>query len=529
VSAAAELELELPPSCLDTTATTGGKLAPAGRASRRNPLLNLYLREDPEHGRKSYHKAHAQRLESSLNRAGLGRLAARVGWCSDLWALAPGELDHGTGELQRGRVLGHASCHVRLCPVCQSSRASKMGARIRAGLPAAVAELRPVWVHLTLTVKNVPLEELRARLLEISDALHRLFKRREFPAVGWIRNTEVTLNSETGEAHPHVHALLALPGDYFDRPGRWVRARGGARGRRRWEPGYLEHAAYVELWRKVARLEYAPSVRIQAVRLEEEEGQRALLEVCKYGMKPAELSELAADRLPVLLAQLSGLRQIGIGGALRRYLRPADQEPRELLEARAGELLRAGLAARAALLDPLHRLEGIPLELRGGVSGANPKPPSAHTVFASSMGLRMLAAAGQLSRNVHQLELPPEVGELLRWCRKRRRYERLEVPDYGRGSSLELAGGPTLQGDRPLRDALERELRQRPGPEGEEELGEYLWWHSGRGDAWERDVAEQEAEESAELGGLRSELSNERYKAPRSLAPRSLPNGPPAL
>jgi plasmid rolling circle replication initiator protein Rep len=502
------------PSCLDTTATTGGKLPPSGRKRARNPLLNLYLTEDPEHGRKSYHKAHAQRLEGALNRAGLGRMAARVGWCSDLWALEPGELNHDTGELRRGRVLGHSSCHVRLCPICQSSRASKMGARVRAGLPAAVAELRPAWAHLTLTVKNVPLEELRLCILEISAALHRLFKRREFQATGWIRNTEVTYNRETGEAHPHVHVLLALPPEYFDgRPGRWVRSRGGPRGgRRRWEVGYLEKDQYIALWQAVARLDYAPSIAIQRVRLDQEDGQRALLEVCKYGMKPAELAELPADRLPVLLEQLAGLRQIGIGGALRRFLRPVEPPPATLIEARAAELLRAGLAARAAVLEPLHQLEGVPLELGG---------------FASSLRLRLLAAAGQLSRNVHRLELPPAVGELLRWCRKRRRYERLEVPDYSR-SWLELASGPLLQGDRPPRDALEAELRRRPGPETEDELGEYLWWHSGCGDAWELDVAEREAEESAELDGLRSELSDERYTAPRSLAPRSS-HGPAAI
>jgi plasmid rolling circle replication initiator protein Rep len=332
------------PSCFNTAVTTSGKLpddrppalvaeldagAPAPDRKPKNPALAAALEEDPEFGRWNYHKRHARRLERQLNRAGLGHTAARVGWCSECLVYGLNrELEDG--RLGRAPLIGQQTCGFRFCPMCQARRASEWGVRLREALPAATAELGEEVCHLTLTIRNVPLEQLRAAIDDLHEALKRFTSRAKFAATGWVRNTEVTVNHETYEAHPHIHLLLFMRPGYFAAPWRKEKPAGG--GRPRIVPGYMTAEEYWELWQECARLDYAPSIRIQRVRLDTTKGQRAIYEVTKYGMKPAELTSLPAHLLPTLIEQLRGVRTIGVGGALRAFVREPDDEDQDAPE-----------------------------------------------------------------------------------------------------------------------------------------------------------------------------------------------------
>ena len=80
----------------------------------------------------------------------------------------------------------------------------------RAGAP-----LKPVGLFLTLTVRNMPVCELRDALQHMNKSWQRLIKRKEFKAVqGWIRTTEITRGKD-GSAHPHFHILLMVPPSWF--------------------------------------------------------------------------------------------------------------------------------------------------------------------------------------------------------------------------------------------------------------------------------------------------------------------------
>jgi plasmid rolling circle replication initiator protein Rep len=301
------------PYCLDTTATTGGR-------GTRNPSLAAALAEDPVLGRRNYRKRFAIRMARQLNRAGEGQLAARVGGCGDTLAFD-----------QSGRLVGRERCNVRLCPNCQAVRSARWAIRLRAGLVLACAELPGVsFAHLTLTVRNCQMRELRQRTQQLHAALHRFTKRRAFSATGWIRNTEFTVNGTTGDAHPHVHMLLVVPVTYFRRRLHTTRT---AAGRSRIVPGYVTHGEYVELWRKSARLDYAPSVCIQGVRIDTPRGKRALYELTKYGVKPASLLDLAPAVLKELGHQVAGIRGIAVGGVLRPFLREPNDDADSLADA----------------------------------------------------------------------------------------------------------------------------------------------------------------------------------------------------
>lgn len=76
-----------------------------------------------------------------------------------------------------------------------------------------------------------------------------MFERKQFKktVLGFFRALEVTHNPETGEYHPHFHALLCVTPSYFTRD-------------------YIKQSEWVQLWQEAARLDYKPMVNVQAVK-----------------------------------------------------------------------------------------------------------------------------------------------------------------------------------------------------------------------------------------------------------------------
>ena len=181
------------------------------------------------------------------------------------------------------------------------------------------------WVFLTLTMRNVPLTGLRDAVQKMNKAWGRLSKRKNFPAEGWIKSVEVTRNPSTGEAHPHIHALLMVKPSYF-------------------KTGYLSQAKWTELWKSCLRVDYQPVVHVKAVKLRrgaddpEEALKVAIVEVTKYVTKPGDLtgdSRTAAitpadvEWLEELTRQLHKMRSIAIGGVLKNFM--SEEEPEDLI------------------------------------------------------------------------------------------------------------------------------------------------------------------------------------------------------
>ena len=172
--------------------------------------------------------------------------ADRVTFCSELlgFGLALGEADTLQLKLRSARF-----CRVRHCPVCQWRRSLMWKARAYKVLPKIV-EAYPThrWLFLTLTQKNVPITELRQTLVAMNRAFQRLSQLKIFPAVGWLRSTEVT-KGKNGTAHPHFHCLLMVPASYFGR-------------------GYIKQSEWVGMWRKSLRVDYNPVIDVQSVKTE---------------------------------------------------------------------------------------------------------------------------------------------------------------------------------------------------------------------------------------------------------------------
>jgi plasmid rolling circle replication initiator protein Rep len=212
-------------------------------------------------------------------------------------------------------------CRVRHCPLCQWRRSLRWIARFAHAIPDILAKYpKGRFIFLTLTQRNVPVDELRVTLRAMGKGWDRLRKRREFSVVsGWLRTVEVTRSAD-GSAHPHYHVLLLVPGDYFQRPDK-----------------YVSQVGWTKLWRESLKLDYDPIVHVTAVKPKRGRPARgetlpalvnAAREVFKYAVKPSDMTADGAWLLS-LTRQLDKLRFIASGGVLKDILGERDKETNE--------------------------------------------------------------------------------------------------------------------------------------------------------------------------------------------------------
>ncbi len=231
-----------------------------------------------------------------------------------------GEIVH---KLQEGNF-----CRVRACPLCQWRRSLMWRSRtIRAMTRMLADHPGKRFIYLTLTWKNCELEQLGESITQANEAWHRLIKRPQFKAVGWLRNLEIT-RSPIGEAHPHFHALLMVNPGYFAQD-------------------YLNRKDWRALWRSCLRVEYDPIVWVNVVKPRGKkttdtsesapginEGLlKAIRYTLKYSTKPEDwintdtsVSQDMQAWLIGLTKQMHNKRAIATGGIFKQYLKESEPE-----------------------------------------------------------------------------------------------------------------------------------------------------------------------------------------------------------
>lgn len=232
--------------------------------------------------------------------------ATRMDFCSQLldFKLVPEEQELKL-KLDAARF-----CRVRHCPVCQWRRSLMWKAKAYRILPLVVAAYpKHRWLFLTLTIRNCTIKELRDTLRWMNQSWQRMVQRKKFPAIGWIRSTEVTRGKDRS-AHPHFHCLLLVKPSYF---GKY----------------YMKQKEWVELWRSCSRIEYNPILDIRPVR-QGHQPMELIPEILKYCVKE---SDLVTDRewFLELTRQMHKMRNVAIGGVLKEYLKQLEQEPEDLI------------------------------------------------------------------------------------------------------------------------------------------------------------------------------------------------------
>ena len=235
------------------------------------------------------------------------KYSRRIDFCSQLldFRLVAGDREYKL-KLDAARF-----CRVRHCPICQWRRSLMWKAKAYKILPMVVDSYpKHRWLFLTLTLKNCQIGELKETLEWMNKSWQRMLQRKKFPAIGWIRSTEVT-RGEDGSAHPHFHCLLLVKPIYFS------------------GKSYMKQRDWVEMWRSCLRVGYDPILDIRSVR-RGHQPMELVPEILKYCVKE---SDLVRDRewFLELTRQMRNMRTIATGGVLKEYLKQLEREPEDLI------------------------------------------------------------------------------------------------------------------------------------------------------------------------------------------------------
>lgn len=229
-------------------------------------------------------------------------------------------------------------CRVPLCPMCTWRRSLKIFGQVNKVMSYVQSVGKYKYLFLTLTLRNMPGDLLDSDLDKLFSGFHLMTKYKEFKGAvrGWFRCLEVTHNWERDDYHPHLHVILLVDEDY---------AQSGK--------VYITHKRWVKLWQSALKIDYEPSVRIQAVKSKSGEVgsyKNAVAEVAKYAVKSddyiSSLGSKTDEVVHVLDSALHRRRLIAFGGELKKahkILNLDDTENGDLVNNEIGEELREDL------------------------------------------------------------------------------------------------------------------------------------------------------------------------------------------
>lgn len=270
------------------------------------------------------HRAQSDEIAKLYDLCGYDRYAERISECSEWLMYALKSNDEGEIRL---KLRDARFCRVRHCLVCQWRRSLMWRARFFKALPEIQAKYPTGrWIFLTLTVKNCELSDLKKTLAWMNNAWSKLTRRKEFPALGFIKSVEVTRGWD-GAAHPHFHCLMLVPASYFS-------------GQK-----YITQATWADLWQSCLKVDYSPIVDVRAIKgkkgtlnatgdASKDAMARAVCETLKYSVKPDDL--LAnPEWLGELTKQLQKTRAISIGGCLKEFF--SEDDPEDLINGEVQE------------------------------------------------------------------------------------------------------------------------------------------------------------------------------------------------
>lgn len=236
-------------------------------------------------------------LADSFQRLGQGRKASRVRFCGQQLTFA---VNRDTGEK---RLHDANFCRERLCPMCGWRRSLKIFYQVSQVMDKIQQDYDYIPVFLTLTLRNVSSGDLSLTLDKIFSGWHLFVNYRSLRCVlrGWYRALEVTYNKQDDTFHPHIHAILLFPSDYF---------KSGC---------YLKTVDVVQLWRKALKLDYDPICDIRKVRGRK---RKAVAECAKYTLKDTDYlfsdnHELTDHVVSVLSSALRNRRLYAYGGCMK--------------------------------------------------------------------------------------------------------------------------------------------------------------------------------------------------------------------
>ncbi|WP_458142686.1 protein rep [Enterococcus faecalis] len=158
------------------------------------------------------------------------RKASNVKICAEIMRFEPTD----TGHLKLKQTW---FCKSKLCPLCNWRRSMKHSNQVVQVIDEAVKrEPSGRFLFWTLTSKNTyDGQELKKALSEMTKAFNKLkqYKKVKQNLLGFLRATEVTVNSKDNSYNQHMHVLVFVKSSYFKN-----------------SENYISQAELTEFWQK---------------------------------------------------------------------------------------------------------------------------------------------------------------------------------------------------------------------------------------------------------------------------------------
>lgn len=194
-------------------------------------------------------------------------------------------------------------CKNKLCPMCNWRRSMKYSYQTSRIVDEAIKrQPKGRFLFLTLTVKNVPGDELNGTISQLTKSFDRLFKRAKVMKnlIGYLRSVEVTHNEKENTYHPHIHVLIMVKSSYFAG-----------------KNNYISQEEWGDMWSQSLKVDYIPMVDIRSVKETGKGLKGAILETAKYPTKPIKLDIENKQVVDDLYNGLYRKRQLGYGGLFK--------------------------------------------------------------------------------------------------------------------------------------------------------------------------------------------------------------------
>ena len=202
-------------------------------------------------------------------------------------------------------------CRERYCPMCLSRKSKKLGVEFYNVLKAIEAKNKVRYIFVTFTVRNPPLDDLKATVKHMNSSFQRMKQTKRFKnsILGYLRSTEF-MGSKTpkGQAHPHFHCLFVVPTSYFKAT----------------TDLYIKQDEWREMWKKALRSDYLPGVNVKIIKPKKGTSDpiaSAIAETVKYPIKSDYLAKMPDNDFQELDYQTKGLRVLGSGGLIKDTLK----------------------------------------------------------------------------------------------------------------------------------------------------------------------------------------------------------------
>jgi len=181
-------------------------------------------------------------------------------------------------EEKTKKLLYTETCNSRFCSRCQKMNAIKRGKKIFTITNYLKQEKEYEFIFITLTVPNVPGEELKDELKKINKAIDKMMQRKKYGKEvikAFITKIEVTYNRKRDDYHPHIHILGAVEKDYF----------------RKSNENYISQEQLLKDWQECTNDKTISQVNIQSIKSKDNDTlMKSVLEISKYESKSSDFT-----------------------------------------------------------------------------------------------------------------------------------------------------------------------------------------------------------------------------------------------